>query len=319
MILILTFYDFFYTTLSGSGAAYLSKNVALITHKLMLFLERKFSRRIFKISGMFVNLTVLSVWVILVWFGLFLVYSYNPEAITNNSGREATTIERLYFTGYVLSTLGVGNFQPTSPFFEILTSLFSFYGFVFFSTSMTYLLSVSSAVVHKRSLASSIRSLGTNPVEIVERFQKMDTSFCYQQIGNLQQMVTQFSTYYQAYPVLHFYHNDDGAVSAGINIVKLDEAVSMMINNKKLEPIHEELQTLRSSLNQFLKHLKSRFGQRADKEPDINWYHSQLPERLSKERFSEDATLPERRKVLTSLLLNENRSWKDIYPSLSTK
>ena len=97
----------FLTTLSGSGAAYLSKNVAFITHKLMLFLERKLSKRIFKVSGMVVNLTVLSVWVIFVWLGLFLVYSYNPEAITNNSGREATTIERLYFTGYVLSTHGV--------------------------------------------------------------------------------------------------------------------------------------------------------------------------------------------------------------------
>ena len=266
---------------------------------------------------MFVNLTVLFVWVLLVWLGLFLVFSYNPEAITNNNGREATTVERLYYTGYVLSTLGIGNFQPSSSFFEILTSLFSFFGFIFFSTSMTYLLSVSSAVVQKRSLASSIRALGSDPVEIVERFQKMDTSFCYQQVSTLQQMINQFSTYYQAYPILHFYHNEDPAVSSTINIVKLDEAVSVMLNNSKFEPIREELQILRDSLNQFLKHIKNRFGQRANKEPDINWYQSQLPEELLKERFSEDATLPERRKVLTSLLQNENRSWKDVYSSIN--
>ena len=89
-----------------------------------------------------------------------------------------------------------------------------------------------------------------------------------------------------------------------------------MINNSKFEPIHEELHILRDSLNQFLKHLKSRFGQRASKEPDLNWYHSKLPEELLKEGFSEDTTIPERRKALTSLLQNENRNWKDIYPSL---
>ena len=316
-ILILTFHDFFYTTLSGSGAGYLSKSCALGMHKFMLFLERKFGKKIYKISGLVVNLTVLAVWVLLVWLGLFLVFSYHPEAITNNFGKEATAVERLYFTGYVLSTLGVGNFQPTTPFFEVVTSLFSFFGFVFFSTSMTYLLSVSSAVVQKRSLASAISSLGSNPVEIVERFQKVDTSFCYQIIGNLQQMINQFSTYYQAYPVLHFYHTDDGALSAGVSITKLDEAVSMMINNSRFEPIQEELQTLRNSLNQFLKHLKSRFGQRSDKDPDINWKESEIPEEISKEGFSEDETLSERRKVLTSILKNENRDWKDVYSSIN--
>ena len=313
VILTLTLYDFFYTTLSGSGTAYLSKNCALLTHKVVLLVDRKISRRIFKISGMLINLTTLAVWVLLIWLGLFLVYSYNPEAITNSNGREATAVERLYFTGYVLSTLGIGNFKPVSPFFEILTSLFSFFGFVFFSTSMTYLLSVSSAVVNKRSLASSIRTLGSSPIEIVKRFRKMDSSFCYQQILNLQQMINQFSTYFQAYPVLHFYHNTDEAVSMSTNITKLDEAVSIMLNNPQFSSYHEELQLLRDSLNQFFKHIKSRFEQKSGSEPDINWYKSRLSEDLLKEGFSQDETLTERRKVLTSLLQNENRSWKDIF------
>ena len=316
VILLLTLYDFFYTTLSGSGTAYLTKSCSLFTHKAILFLERKMSKKIFNVSGMLINLTMLAVWILLIWFGLFLVFSSNPEAITNSNGRAAAAVERLYFTGYILSTLGIGNFKPTSAFFEVLTSLFSFFGFVFFSTSMTYLLSVSSAVVNKRSLASSIRTLGSSPIEIVNRFRKIDSSFAYQQVLNLQQMINQYSTYYQAYPVLHFYHNTDEAVSMSTNIAKLDEAVSIMLNNPQFKSYHEELQLLRDSLNQFFKHLKSRFGQRANKEADINWYQSQLSEDLLKDGFSEDKTLSERRKVLTSLLQNENRSWKDVYPSI---
>src|SRR5690606_21164350 len=110
-------------------------------------------------------LKVLSVWIILVWVGLFLVFTSNPEAIVNSDGIAANLWERLYFTGYVLSTLGMGNFYPTSPFFEILTSFFSFFGFIFFTSSITYFLSVSSALVKKRLLAKTINNLGKSPVD----------------------------------------------------------------------------------------------------------------------------------------------------------
>lgn len=149
---------------------------------------------------MLVNLAVLVVWLLLVWLGLFLVFSFHPEAIVNSKGSTASAVERLYFTGYVLSTLGVGNFQPITPFFEILTSLFSFFGFVFFTTSMTYHVSISSAVINKRSLALAIRDLGTSPDEVFIHLHNMDTSFCYQQLSNLQHMIDKHSTYYQAYP-----------------------------------------------------------------------------------------------------------------------
>ncbi|NJW55782.1 ion channel, partial [Salinimicrobium oceani] len=94
-----------------------------------------FGRKVFDYSGMIVNLAVLFVWILLVWLGLFLVYSYDPSAITNSDSRPANWVERLYYTGYVLSTLGLGNFKPTTPFFEILTSVFSFFGFIFFTSS----------------------------------------------------------------------------------------------------------------------------------------------------------------------------------------
>ena len=129
-------------------------------------------------------------------------------------------------------------------------------------------------------------------------------------------MISKYSTYYQAYPVLHYYHSADDAVSTSINIAKLDEAVSIMLNNPKFNRYHEELQILRNSLNQFFKHMKSRYGEKSSQTPDIDWQKSKLPDDLLKEGFSQDTTLSERRKVLTSLLHTENRSWKDVYPSL---
>jgi hypothetical protein len=311
-ILIIILYDFFYTTLSGSGAAFLSKSLSSATHKLTLNLEKVFGRKVLDISGMVTNLVLLLMWLLLTWLGLFLVYSYNPEAIQTSSGKVASSVERLYFTGYVLSTLGIGNFQPTTSFFEILTSLFSFFGFAFFTTAITYLLSVSSAVVHKRSFTLSISELGENPSQIVNRMLKMNSSFSYQQIANLQQNLNRNSTYYQAYPVLHFYNDSEDVNSLSINIASLDEALSIMLNSSKFKPLHGELQLLRDSIDHFLEHLNSRYGRKAGEHPAINWYDLNLPESLLKEGFPENPDLSERRKVLTALLHNENRNWQDV-------
>lgn len=315
-VLFLALCDFFYTTLSNSGAAFLTKPCAAATHKLILLLERNMGRRVYSVSGLAVNLAVLTMWVLLIWLGLFLVYSSNPEAIVNSGGREASAVERFYFTGYVLSTLGVGNFKPTTPFFEILTGVFSFFGFVFFSTSMAYLLSVSSAVVQKRSLALSIRSLGGTPAEIVGRLLETDTAFSYRQISSLQQMVHRHSVLYQAYPVLHFYHSTDNATSLSLNLTALDEALSIMLNSGRFDASRKELQSLRGSVDLLLKHLKGRFGHKADESPAIDWHGLQLPESVLQEGFAENPGLSDRRKVLTSLLRNENRGWKDVYPGL---
>lgn len=193
VVVFLTMYDFFFTTLSGGGAAFITRYVTFISHKSLLVGVKLFGRRTFIFSGMVVNISVLFVWLTLVWFGLNLIYSSDPGSLVNDSIREANNWERLYFTGYTLSTLGIGNFKPISPAFELLTSIFSVFGFIFFTTSMTYIISVSSAVIHKRSLALSIRNLGRTPEEMVYRLLNQDTSFSRQNLALLQEKIERHS------------------------------------------------------------------------------------------------------------------------------
>lgn len=115
----------------------------------------------------------------------------------NSSGRLSSSVERLYFTGYILSIPGVGDFKHTTSFFEILTSGFSLF-VLFFSTAMAYLLSISSGVIHKRSLALSIINLGYSPAKVVKQLLELETSFSYHLIANLQQMINKHSSYYLA-------------------------------------------------------------------------------------------------------------------------
>ena len=314
LLLMVVALDFFYTTLSGSGASFITKSVSKVAHQLVLWAGRAFGRKVFGLSGMLVNLSVLAVWVLLVWLGLFLVFSFQPEAISDSKGIPASTVERLYFTGYVLSTLGIGNFKPTTPFFEVLTSLFSFFGFVFFTTSMTYLLSVSTGIINKRSIALAVRNLGASPDEVVRSLLEMDTSFAYQQLSGLQQLIDAHATYYQAYPVLHYYSNPMKESSLSTSLAVLDEALSMMLSSRHKQSLSREVLPLRNSLSHFFKRTESKYGEKAGGAPAINWRSLHLPEEMLQAGFEEVSTLKSRRKVLGDLLSNEGYSWKDVYP-----
>lgn len=308
IILLLVIYDFFFTALSGSGAGFISEKVAIFSDKLVKLVVKMLGRGVYKVNGLFVNLMILSVWILLVWLGLFLLYSYNPEAIINGNGRVANIYERLYFTGYVMSTLGIGNFKPISGFFEIVTSCFAFFGFIFFTSSMTYFISVSSALVNKRLLAKSIFNLGESPQEIANKLISVDSSYSYQQLLNFQEMIDKHSANHHAYPVIHFYTEAKPEDCLSLNLARLDEALSILIDNKEGGELQEELKPARSSLTQFLQSLDKRFSNSL---PTVK----NAVERNSfpyKANILKNEDLEYRRRVLEELFKSEGFKWADV-------
>lgn len=309
IILVLVIYDMFYTTISGSGLAFISKGVAISADKAVKLLARVSGRSMFKINGLAVNLLMLAVWIILAWLGMFLLFSSDPEAIINAKGNIAEFWERLYFTGFVLSTLGTGNFYPTTPFFEIITDVFAIFGFLLFTTSMTYFISVSSALVQKRTLVKNIYGLGKSPQEIAERLASFDSSYSYQQFLNLQTMVNEHMVNHHAYPVVHFYTRPKPKDCLSLNLARLDEALSILIGNDKGgNELRNEIEPLRAAIFEFLKNLDESFSQSmptANRSVDIS-------------HFSYEQSVPkneeqnERRRILERLLKSEGLKWSDV-------
>lgn len=310
VLLLVVIMDFFYTTLSGSGVGYLTKTVLSIAHRMIQHVVRIFGRGTYRFSGMIVNLLVLGIWIFVVWLGLFLVFSSDPGSIVDSDGGFANHWERLYYTGYVLSTLGMGDFIPTAPAFQILTSCFSFFGFIFFTSSMTYLISVSSAIIAKRTLARTIQNLGKNPEKLAEKFMEMDTSYSYQQIMSIQEMIDNHVVNLQAYPVLHYYSHPQAKVALSINFTRLDEAVSMLLASDNAEHLHRELAPLREALTHFLNHLNENYFPKnfTEKQPDTSL---PLPYEISGANKEE---LKHRRRILSGFLKSESYNWEDIYP-----
>lgn len=307
-ILVLVLFDFFYTTLSGSGLGLISKIVAVSAEKLVKFLVKIMGRNILKLSGLTVNLSMLFIWIILTWVGLFLVYSSNPEAIVNAQGDTADVWERLYFTGYIISTLGMGNFYPTTPFFEILTNCFAFLGFILFTSSMTYFISVASALVQKRTLIKTIHGLGTNPQAISEKLNSFSSSYSYQQLLNLQEMVDQHAVNHHAYPVVHFYTRPEPKDCLSLNMARLDEALSILIGSENKSKFQKELQPLRSAIYTFLQNLDSNFSRSMPKvknpvQASYFGYHQSI---------KNDEEQKDRRRILERLLKSEGLKWSDV-------
>lgn len=312
LLLILVIYDFFFTTLSGSGAGFISKSVASHSYIGTRLSSKIFGRKVFDYSGMIVNLGVLFVWILLVWLGLFLVYSYDPSGITNSDSRPANWVERLYYTGYVLSTLGLGNFKPTTPFFEIMTSIFSFFGFIFFTSSMTYLISVSSAVIRKRTLSRSIFNLGKSPSEVAEKLSKVTSSYKDQQLLSLQEKIDNHLVSHQAYPVVHFFSHSNPENCFSTNFARLDEALTILLdpkNEKEKEVGKEELRLLRSTMTHLLIHLHENFSASLPTPETRTRDKSVSAGNFTLEQLSNPEN---RRELLSSLLRNESFSWKTV-------
>lgn len=310
ILLLVIVYDFFFTTLSISGAGFVSRGITLVSYKVIQFFFRMFGRRIYSFSGLTVNLSIFFTWLIVIWIGLFFLYSSNPEAITNSEGRAASTIERLYFTGYVLSTLGMGNFYPTTVKMEVLSSIFSFFGFIFFTSSITYFLSVSSAVINQRILSRSIERLGKTPEKIAAKLLEIDSAYAYQQLMSFQTMLDRHVANHQAYPVIHYFSHPQPQVCLGLNVVRLDEAVSILISSDKTNKIKEEVGLLRETLTAYLNHLEEN-------------YSGSLPkgkEKVSSQPLDYKITnmnstdLNKRRKILRGVLRSEGFEWADISP-----
>ncbi len=314
ILLLVVFYDFFYTTLSASGAAFMTKYFSIFLHRVLLAAAKLFGRKIFNLSGVWINLPVLILWLFLFWTGLFLIFSYNPEGVVSSSGKIASTLERFYFTGYVISTLGLGDFKPITPLFEILTSSFSLLGFVIVTTSMTYFISVSSAVIEKRSVSLLIRHLGESPQEVLQNLLKMKASLRGQQFISLQQMIDKHSNSHQSYPVIHFYNTQEKNTSLGVNIAIMDEAISIILRSDELKDIHIEVDSLRKSITNFLDHVQEKYKIKTESAPEFRWQEIELPGKVLQEGEFTQIELASRRKILGGLLKGENWGWEEVYP-----
>ncbi|MCB7135954.1 ion channel [Cellulosimicrobium marinum] len=101
--------------------------------------------------------------------GGLVFWPHMPSGFDDTTGPPPVTVgERLVSTGYVsmvgLSTLGIGDIVPTTPWTRTWTAVQAIVGFALLSASMSWVLQVSPALTRRRALARRLTALARSTV-----------------------------------------------------------------------------------------------------------------------------------------------------------
>lgn len=321
LLVTVTALDFFYTTLSFNGAGPINKAATATLSSFFLFLADVFSnRRILKFSGLSHILMSISLWVLLLWIGLFLILSSAESAVVHSSSRApANLVNIFYFSGYVLSTLGNGEFIPASENWQLTVAFFSFSGLIFITTGISYLLNLASAILHKRTLALSISNLGASPEEIVTHtYGNGNFQILIDRLPDLQNKINKHNQHHFAYPISHYFYSISHEESLALNLSRLDEALTIIYyHTEKSVMVEKEISIIRQAIHSFLEVLQhSFFSELEDHEditPDLEELKKQGVHLIGQLPERKKPALKKRRSLLAGFMRSSGWSWQDVY------
>jgi hypothetical protein len=227
LLIIFTFLDFFHTTLSGNGFGWLSGKINRGLNEIIL---QNRSKSIFRFSGLIHLLVTTFVWLFLLFLGTFIIFTSSQDMVVESSTYvPATYVERFYFTCYLLSTLGIGDFIPGNDTSEVFAGILSFSGFILITTGLTYLLSVVNAVLNKKELSLSIATLGKDVEEMYEFFKKEDNlDSLMSNSSDMRQQILKNSSSYLAFPMVNFFLTRDREFSVIVQLARLYEVLMVL-------------------------------------------------------------------------------------------
>ena len=326
-LLFLTSADVLVTTLTVKGGGFLTNRVsAWIWHSAAKIHSHHTNHRLLGGTGLLLILGIALIWYLFTWVAWSLIFCSFSEAIINSSNGEPASIwGRICFVAYTITTLGRGDYQPSSTIWHLLTGLAAANGFFLVTLSIAYLFPVVSAATEKRILATYISCLGGTADEIiVKAWNGKDFGNLDQHLINLTPLIIGLGEKHLTYPVLHYFHTPLRSRCLPLSIVALDEAMSLLQYAIPLKhrPDSGALIPARRSCAAFLTTLKSDYIKPSRREPPL------IPLKLLRNKgipTVDDETyikafkqIGKRRKLLLALVKNDGWTWDAAASSLTT-
>lgn len=327
LVFAITTADIIKTTLSTKGGGVITKRTSKAVWKLFFSLSGREGKSSFlEYAGTAVLVVVLLVWIIGLWSGLFLLLLSDGDSIISSTTREsAMALEKLYYAGFTLSTLGMGDFVASSSSWRILTSSMAFMGLVFITTSITYFLPVLSAVNLQSNLSLYISSMGRTPQEIViKSWNGENFSSFFDCVPNIFQMLIKHTLNHHSYPVIHYFHNKEPKQAIIVQVVVLEEVYYLLRQVVSTEVKLDEVKMtmLRTALDTYFSVVKSNFikedtSQNNPPSPQLApLLQSGIPVKQEASRSQGNSQQqPDNRSILTALLGSDGWSWQEVYPT----
>ncbi len=195
-------------------------------------------------------------WLVGLWTGWTLVFLGSGDVVRESTGEPVGVLGVVYFVGFNLVTLGVGDLVATGPGWGVISVVASFGGLFVLTLSITYLISVVSAVVSRRALAVRIASLGPTPSAIVTWAWngREFSDAALQQVGSLVEPLLATSERHLAYPVPEHFESTEETASAPLAVARLDEALRLLENGVTTDHRPGAIVTapLRAAVNRYI-------------------------------------------------------------------
>ena len=316
LLILGIFLDILFTTYSMEGGGKMTDVVLSNVWKLILWIARyQGTKKMLNHAGMFMMFGLILLWGLGLWVGFFLILASDPNSIlSSGTGTAASLGEKFYFSGYILSTMGLGDYEPNNAVWGTVSSLFSFLGIVFITLIVSYVLPVLSKIVEKKQFSLYINHMGSTPQDLLLYFWNGKDFSEISQFGDqLRQQVLLISQSHKAYPVLHYFHTSRQNESLTISLCLIDEALDILINRVARDQWEDkEIRPLRLAFDVYLNTMRDtyRYKKRMFKpmERDISKLTA-ANVRLSKGK-EQDA---ERKALWKEVLRSKGWSWDDVY------
>lgn len=321
-LILFALYDFMVTAFIPSGEGPLAARVNNGIFRLLFQLAGKDGRNsLLNYVGLFIIFSLSFTWVLMIWGGFVCIYAAFPESILQGEQKTpADLIEKIYYVGYTLSTLGIGDYVAGNDFWRLFTAFNSFIGLITITMAITYLVPVISSAIQKRSLSLYIAALGESAEQIVinsyngRNFQAIDS-----QLSTLAGMIFTYTHNQLAYPILHHMHNANADENIALKIASLDEAITLFTYHVPAEqrPGALELQLIRRALTFYLHSIQQLpRSETAPPPPDFARIEQQTGVELIRTQGSPRQelyrALDARRRLLAGQLEADGWQWPDI-------
>jgi len=318
-ILLLTagIIDFLWTTLwVDGGAGPITDRLATFTWKSLKRMSKKVPK-LLSFSGPLIMTLTINLWIVLVWMGWTFVFAGSESAISDSTDNEPISwVERIYYAGYTIITLGNGEYSPKEGGWQIASILASGTGMLLITMSVTYILSVINSVIQQRSFADSVTAMGESSKEIIKNswngkdFRNADLL-----LNTFAAQLSTLAEQKKAYPILQYYYSENSNKAIAPVLAQLDDAVTIwqMGIPEKYVPNQLLLQQVRAGIISYLNTFKGEASRSAaDSPPRIDLTEIQAASMpiVSKESFEERVgALEGHRRKLLQLVQADAREW----------
>lgn len=319
--LIFVIIDVLWTTLFLAGGGPLTSRLVDFLWRLLLHHHHRQSGwQLPTAAGLLIVLFTTMIWAFLMWASWSLIFSMTDQAvIETTSGRPADGWARAYFAGFTLITLGIGDYRPGGPVWQIATVVAAANGFFLVTLAIAYLLPLITAVVQKRNIAAYIASLGHTPEDILLRgWNGSDFGRLGDHLVALAPRLMELGQNHLAYPVLHCFHSAERETAVAPSIAALDEALTLLRHgvDRSVRPDRPTLDPLRSSITKFVTTLGSLSSQSTvdlPPAPSLERLRTHgIPVRDDAVFLEEVGELADRRRQLLSMVYSEGWTWETL-------